>query len=326
MVLAVHRAELCADKRILEAMIASIANLSSALSAEQKAHEPSMDEILASIRKIIADDDVLPLTRRPSPVAREEGARAGAGEGPTAAEPPAVAPAAPRRTPASSAQERTENVNAPTPTETPAAKPETSDRFLKEFRLRLGGDSARPASEDNHVVRPFVVAKDAAAGEAFKAELSPISLASGASARVSSIRPREEPQFAAPVEKAPETDVAPSVVAPVRQEAVNGPTLVFQAPKLEPATASQRVEAEDSRAAALSPEPAALVSAATDSAVGSAFGALAASVVMRDNEMIERLAREMLRPMLKNWLDDNLPIVVERLVRAEIERVARGGR
>jgi len=46
--------------------------------------------------------------------------------------------------------------------------------------------------------------------------------------------------------------------------------------------------------------------------------------MMRDPEMIERVAREMLRPMLKSWLDDNLPIVVERLVRAEIERIARG--
>ena len=34
----------------------------------------------------------------------------------------------------------------------------------------------------------------------------------------------------------------------------------------------------------------------------------------------------MLKPMLKTWLDDNLPAMVERLVRAEIERVARGGR
>ncbi len=32
----------------------------------------------------------------------------------------------------------------------------------------------------------------------------------------------------------------------------------------------------------------------------------------------------MLRPMLKSWLDDNLPGLVERLVRAEIERVSRG--
>jgi hypothetical protein len=28
--------------------------------------------------------------------------------------------------------------------------------------------------------------------------------------------------------------------------------------------------------------------------------------------------------MLKTWLDDNLPLIVERLVAAEIERVARG--
>jgi uncharacterized protein len=32
---------------------------------------------------------------------------------------------------------------------------------------------------------------------------------------------------------------------------------------------------------------------------------------------------ELLRPMLKSWLDDNLPSIVERLVRAEIERVTR---
>ena len=34
----------------------------------------------------------------------------------------------------------------------------------------------------------------------------------------------------------------------------------------------------------------------------------------------------MLRPMLKAWLDENLPDIVERLVRAEIERLARGAR
>jgi cell pole-organizing protein PopZ len=39
---------------------------------------------------------------------------------------------------------------------------------------------------------------------------------------------------------------------------------------------------------------------------------------------LEDLVKEMLRPMLKTWLDDNLPSMVERLVRAEIERVSRG--
>ena len=41
---------------------------------------------------------------------------------------------------------------------------------------------------------------------------------------------------------------------------------------------------------------------------------------------MESLTREMLRPMIKTWLDENLPSLVERLVRAEIQRVARGGR
>src|SRR4051794_28302932 len=44
------------------------------LESEQRAHEPSMEEILASIRRIIADDDALPLMRRPSLVTREPAA------------------------------------------------------------------------------------------------------------------------------------------------------------------------------------------------------------------------------------------------------------
>src|SRR3954463_9744955 len=36
--------------------------------AEQRAHEPSMEEILASIRKIISDDQTIPLSSRPEPV------------------------------------------------------------------------------------------------------------------------------------------------------------------------------------------------------------------------------------------------------------------
>ena len=40
----------------------------------------------------------------------------------------------------------------------------------------------------------------------------------------------------------------------------------------------------------------------------------------------DEIAEDMLRPMLQEWLDDNLPTLVERLVREEIERVARGPR
>ena len=36
---------------------------------------------------------------------------------------------------------------------------------------------------------------------------------------------------------------------------------------------------------------------------------------------IEDLVREEMRPLLKEWLDTHLPPLVERLVRAEIERL-----
>lgn len=67
-----------------------------------------------------------------------------------------------------------------------------------------------------------------------------------------------------------------------------------------------------------------LISSATDATVGQAFNLLANTVLGSNTRTLEDLVREMLRPLLKNWLDDNLPTIVERLVRAEIERVARG--
>lgn len=70
----------------------------------------------------------------------------------------------------------------------------------------------------------------------------------------------------------------------------------------------------------------ALVSADAEASITAQFQSLAASRVLNDSGLLHEYAREMLRPMLKAWLDDNLPKLVERLVRAEIERVARGGR
>jgi len=68
----------------------------------------------------------------------------------------------------------------------------------------------------------------------------------------------------------------------------------------------------------------ALVSAATTAAVDSAFNTLAQTVLVQNGRTLEDLVKEMLRPLLKTWLDDNLPGMVERLVRAEIDRVSRG--
>jgi uncharacterized protein len=68
----------------------------------------------------------------------------------------------------------------------------------------------------------------------------------------------------------------------------------------------------------------ALMSRMTEASVSDAFGRLNASRMASQPQTVEGLMTEMLRPMLKAWLDDNLPALVERLVKAEIERVARG--
>lgn len=76
------------------------------------------------------------------------------------------------------------------------------------------------------------------------------------------------------------------------------------------------------------PSEAAILSGGSAQAVQSAFGRLADSVLARaiGEQSIEEMTRELLKVMLKQWLDDNLPPLVERLVREEIERVARTGR
>jgi uncharacterized protein len=88
------------------------------------------------------------------------------------------------------------------------------------------------------------------------------------------------------------------------------------APMPSPAPLPPRAPAADSP----------LLSNAASAAVHSAFGTLAHSVLAQNPRTLEDLVKEMLRPMLKAWLDDNLPVMVERLVRAEIERVSRGPR
>ncbi len=60
-------------------------------------------------------------------------------------------------------------------------------------------------------------------------------------------------------------------------------------------------------------------------AVGAAFDSLG-SLTLASGGTVDGLVRELLRPMLKQWLDENLPVLVESLVKAEIERARNGGR
>jgi len=64
--------------------------------------------------------------------------------------------------------------------------------------------------------------------------------------------------------------------------------------------------------------------AAAAAAVGDLVKRLASergTLVSRSGPTLEDLVREEMRPLLKAWLDANLPGLVERLVRSEIERV-----
>ena len=64
-----------------------------------------------------------------------------------------------------------------------------------------------------------------------------------------------------------------------------------------------------------------LISREANNAVQAAFNALERTIV-HNSQTLDDLVREMLRPILKVWLDDNLPGMVERLVRTEIERIS----
>jgi cell pole-organizing protein PopZ len=92
--------------------------------------------------------------------------------------------------------------------------------------------------------------------------------------------------------------VQPSILA--------GSTPRYDTPPSNPATASS-----------------ALLSHSVSASVSSAFGRLEPRTPLPGPRSLEDTVREMLRPMLKAWLDQNLPGIVERLVQAEIERVTR---
>jgi cell pole-organizing protein PopZ len=51
----------------------------------------------------------------------------------------------------------------------------------------------------------------------------------------------------------------------------------------------------------------------------------APQIVRSGETSLEGLIRDMLRPLLKEWLDDNLPTLVEHMVADEIKRITRKG-
>lgn len=86
--------------------------------------------------------------------------------------------------------------------------------------------------------------------------------------------------------------------------------------------------AEDEPAFAPAPPPPSLMSPETITAANSSFNQLADTLMARalGERSIEDMTQDLLKGMLRSWLDAHLPGLVEKLVREEIERVARRGR
>jgi uncharacterized protein len=197
-----------------------------------------------------------------------------------------------------------------------AQEPSMEEILASIRRIIADDDAAKPPAKaaakpaESTPAKPVPVpAADAAGGDEMDAMLADLEE-----------KPEPAPEPSDEVLELTEAMAAPAPEPPAfRRIDPDHPDVVFddvaQAPP-QPPQAPPRMPSADSP----------LLSNAATAAVHSAFGTLAQSVLAQNPRTLEDLVKDMLRPMLKAWLDDNLPVMVERLVRAEIERVSRGPR
>lgn len=168
----------------------------------------------------------------------------------------------------------------------------------------------------------------------------PLSLADVA-ARVRAASERHTTGFAGRDTASPVPEAQDSPIVTSRMAAVSAPKaspippIASEAPEETDVISPKVAEVQDSPesaetfvAEAVAPEKsiAAIVSPEVGRQVAQSFDNLALAVDQSARRSFDEIAEDMLRPMLQEWLDDNLPTLVERLVREEIERVARGPR
>jgi cell pole-organizing protein PopZ len=236
-----------------------------------KVQEPSMEEILASIRRIIADDEAKPAgAEKPaSPAAARPEAPPRPSvmkDIPPSAIAPAPKPAAPKPAP---------------PPPAPAPEPAVANNNQDDIDAMLASlDAATPEAD----IRP-------AQPDADVFELTD---------EMALPDPAPAPAPFNKIEPADDIEFSEGASAKARRPAYEPPPFESEPPA----------------------QP--ILSRTTVSAVESAFNSLANTVLSNNARTLEDLVKEMLRPMLKSWLDDNLPGLVERIVKAEIERVSRG--
>jgi cell pole-organizing protein PopZ len=234
-----------------------------------KVQEPSMEEILASIRRIIADDEAKPAEKAANPAAPE----APVAKPAVMTDIPPSTIAAAQATPAKTAPP----APAPAPPPTATNSQDDIDAMLAGLDAATSEAEVRPPLPDGDV---FELTDEMAL-------------------------PDPQPAPFRRVEPEDDLEFSEAVAASARQR---------RHPAFEPPPLYESP----------SPPPQQMLSRSTVSAVESAFNTLANTVLSNNARTLEDLVKEMLRPMLKSWLDDNLPGLVERIVKAEIERVSRG--
>jgi uncharacterized protein len=270
--------------------------------ASSAQREPSMEEILASIRRIIEDSDggrkqpgdgdelrqdLEPLSGSGS-ASDIETFRADLRAVPEVKKPVMLA-----EVPAKQATTVAPPIEAPVRSDPAPARPMMT---LAEVGAKVAAEASEAPAIETPVARPLV------GSDAIVADWRRDIAAVGDQAKLVSDRAA----LRTPVAE-PQADLQDS-----------WPT---KAPAVEPS----RPDAAVVRAVPASdgPRPA-IVSEHTGRQVAAAFGELSDAFASRSKKTFDEMAEEMLRPMLQDWLDNNLPTLVERLVREEIERVARG--
>ncbi|MEX0953750.1 MAG: DUF2497 domain-containing protein [Rhizobiaceae bacterium] len=132
------------------------------------------------------------------------------------------------------------------------------------------------------------------------------------------------PEAAEQSTPAAEADFAPAQPEPVAYEPPEP-----RAPEKAEAAPAQHAEpgndaAHHEPARDHVPARTSIISETAERQVAAAFEELSDAFATSQRRSFDDIAEELMRPMLQDWLDNNLPVLVERLVREEIERVARG--
>jgi uncharacterized protein len=144
-----------------------------------------------------------------------------------------------------------------------------------------------------------------------------------------------EAEKPAPVAAAPEPEPEPEplpVIEEEPEEDVLELTETYDAPStvsIGDIEAYEPIKPEPAPAPIYKPEPRreSLVSERTENTAASAFGSLTSSLLVpHSDRTLEDVTKDLLRPLLQQWLDAHLPSIVEEAVRAEVERIARQGR